>query len=269
MPNLSARFVDCKKSKRKILSLFLTAGFPELQSTVPLIIEMANSGADVIELGLPFSDPVADGPVIQHSSEVALRNGMSINKAFEIVEEARKDTDVPLVMMGYANPVYSYGLERFFDRCASAHVEGTIIADLPIEESVEYRRCAIERSVSTIFLAAPTTSNDRLKKLDQVSTGFLYCVSVTGVTGERTDLAGQASDFLHRVRQCVTINPVLVGFGLATTHDARRVAALSDGIVIGSSFIKLLAESTNGRLLSATSRFVTTMRTTLDTPEEP
>lgn len=267
MNNLTHRLMECRSSKRKILSLFLTAGFPDIGSTVPLIVQIANAGADVIELGLPFSDPVADGPVIQQSSETALRNGISLDKIFNMVREARRETDVPLVFMGYANTMYAYGTEKFLDHCALAKVEGTIIADLPFEESEEYRRGAEERAIATIFLAAPTTSDDRLKTLDRISTGFLYCVSVTGVTGERTGLAGQTTQFLQRVHQCVRRNPVLVGFGIASPEDARSISSLSDGVVIGSTFIKLLSTSTNGRLLSNASDFVRKMRTALDSPE--
>lgn len=253
-----------KLGNRKALSLFVTAGYPTIESTVPLVVALANAGADVIELGVPFSDPIADGPTIQVSSEIALRNGVTLQKTLELAKKIRKQSDVPLVLMGYANPVYAYGLEKFLATCSNIGIDGTIIADLPLEESEEYRTFASKHNIATIFLAAPTTSNERLTELDNASTGFLYCVSVTGVTGERQELAKQSEEFLQRARAVVKKNPLLVGFGIATPDDARNVAKLSDGIIIGSALIKLIQNSSQDHFIEKAEEFVKLIRKALD-----
>ena len=256
-----------KQNNRKALSLFVTAGFPTVENTVPLVIALANTGADIIELGIPFSDPIADGPTIQLSSEVALRNGVSLQTTLEMAKEIRGKSDVPLVLMGYANPIYAYGLNKFLSICQEIGVDGIIIADLPLEESEEYRRIAKQHSIATIFLASPTTSPERLVQLDQASTGFLYCVSITGVTGERQALASQAESFLKQARSCVKNNPILVGFGIATPEDAKRVASLSDGVIIGSALIKLIQNSSQNHMIEDATEFVKSIRKALDEKE--
>jgi tryptophan synthase alpha chain len=254
-----------KTKDRKALSLFVTAGYPTIESTVPLVVAIANAGADIIELGIPFSDPIADGPTIQASSEIALRNGVTLKKVFEMAKEIRKQTSVPLVLMGYSNPIYAYGIENFFKMCSGIGIDGTIIPDIPLEESEAYRTFAQKNDIATIFLAAPTTSNERLAELDNASTGFLYCVSVTGVTGERQGLAKQSEEFLQRARKVVKKNPLLVGFGISTPDDACNVARLSDGVIIGSALIKLMQNSPQNHLIENVTEFVKSMRKALDT----
>lgn len=246
------------------MSLFVTAGYPTADTTIPLVVELAKSGADFIEIGIPFSDPVADGPTIQHSSEIALRNGTTLQSTLAMAKGIRGQSDVPLILMGYANPVLAYGMEKFLDSCRSVGVDGSIIADLPLEESQEYRSLAIERNISTIFLAAPTTSNERLEKLDIASGGFLYCISVTGVTGERTGLAANAVEFLHRAKEHVTSNPIMAGFGISTSDDAVLQAKECDGIIIGSAFIKILGKSGSDDIIKNASDFVRKVRFVLD-----
>lgn len=249
---------------RKLLSFYLTAGYPSPASTVPLILAIAEAGGDFIELGIPFSDPVADGPVIQHSSEVALRNGVTIDTIFDMIAEVRKTSAIPILLMGYCNPLYSYGMEVFFARCRSAHVEGTIIADLPLEESAKYQRLAGQNDVATVFLAAPTTPDLRLRQLDEASSGFLYCVSITGITGERTGLTNQTTEFLTRVRTHTRNNPLLVGFGISTPADACAMAAISDGVIIGSAFITTLRQSSPASMMENATTFVRSFRLALD-----
>jgi tryptophan synthase alpha chain len=253
-----------RRNKRKILSFFVTAGYPHQDDTVPLVVEMAKAGADLIELGIPFSDPIADGPTIQLSSDTALRNGITLHKTLEMAQEIRKQSSVPLVLMGYANPIFSFGLQRFINKCAEIGVEGTIIPDLPLEESNEYREFAAHADVAAIFLAAPTTSDDRLEELDTISTGFLYCVSITGVTGERNGLPDQSEEFLTRARGCVKNNPLLVGFGIATAEDARRVSHLSDGVIIGSALISAIGKSNKNHVIERAVQFVKPFRDALD-----
>jgi tryptophan synthase alpha chain len=252
-----------KQNKRKALSLFITAGYPKLETTVPFVVALADAGADLIELGIPFSDPVADGPTIQHSSDIALRNGMTLQKTFEMAKEIRRQREIPIILMGYANPIFIFGLDNFMKACASIGIDGTIIADLPPEESHDYRISARLHDIAAIFLATPTTSNERLKELGTLSDGFLYCVSVTGVTGTRQGVAEEALTFLRRAREQVVRNPLLVGFGISSPEDARHVAPYSDGIIIGSALMKLISDSSAGSIESAI-EFVRSMRKALD-----
>jgi tryptophan synthase alpha chain len=260
---LQNRFEELRREGRKALSLFVTAGYPSIRDTVPLVLGLAEAGADLIELGIPFSDPVADGPTIQRSSEVALSNGVTLRKTLELARRIRARSDVPLILMGYANPIYAYGLTKFLAECSDIGIDGTIIADLPPEESELYVRTAKEKSLASIFLAAPTTSPARLARLDEISTGFLYCVSITGVTGARRQIAGRAREFLQRARATVKKNPLLVGFGISTPEDARRIAGLSDGVVVGSALIKALGNG-SGKALDRARRFTRQLRRALD-----
>ncbi|MBI1747580.1 MAG: tryptophan synthase subunit alpha [Acidobacteria bacterium] len=264
MNRLVARLSALRAERRKALSLFVTAGYSIAEETVPLVIELVTSGADVIELGIPFSDPIADGPTIQASSEVALRNGITLERTLEMVKQIRERCDIPLVLMGYANPIFKFGLAEFLDACKHVGADGTIIADLPLEESDEYRMHATKRDIASIFLVAPTTTDERLEQIDRASTGFLYCISVTGVTGGRKALAAQAESFLIRARKHVKSNPLLAGFGIATPNDARRVAMHCDGIIIGSALIELLGLPHNSHRLEQASAFVRAIRTALD-----
>ena len=252
-----------RRDGRKTLSIFVTAGYPSMGATVPLTIALKKAGADLIELGLPFSDPIADGPTIQKSSEIALRNGVTIKKTLSIAGEIRRHSDVPLVLMGYANPIFSFGMERFLSASREVGVDGTIIADLPLEESEDYRRLASRFGISTIFLATPTTPDERLVQLDDCSTGFLYCVSVSGVTGERPGLENQTLTFLKRTKALVKKNPLLVGFGIATPEDARQISMFSDGVIIGSALIKMLNSTPDDHIAECACDFVRSMRIAL------
>jgi len=264
MMNLSQRLESLQQERRKALSLFITAGYPTMESTVPLAIALARAGADVIELGIPFSDPIADGPTIQMSSEAALRNGMTLEKTFSMAQAIRRETDVPLVLMGYANPVYAFGLVKFLGRCKDTGIDGTIIADLPLEESTEYRQLAQTKDLATIFLASPTTPRERLILLDHISTGFLYYISITGVTGERQSLPTGAESFLQEARAAVKRNPLLVGFGITTPADAKRIAAFSDGVIVGSALIKILHNAEADHRVEHAVQFVQSLRNALD-----
>lgn len=261
---ISKTLARLRQEKRKALSLYVTAGFPTIEDTVPLVLALAGAGADLVELGIPFSDPIADGPTIQRSSEAALRNGVTLEGTLGFVKKIRERSDLPVVLMGYANPVYAYGLEKFMAKCAENGVDGTIIADLPLEESERYVKAGGELNISTIFLAAPTTPPARLARLDGISTGFLYCISITGVTGERHALAREAEGFLQQARASVRNNPLLVGFGISTPEDARRIAGMSDGVIIGSALIRTLADGPGDHGVERACEFVRSMRRALD-----
>ncbi len=234
-----------KKKDDKILSLFLTAGYPHPDETVGLMRVLANSGADMIELGMPYSDPLADGPTIQYASNVALEQGIRMKRIFEMVSEFRKHSDIPVILMGYLNPVMHYDAEAFCRDAADAGVDGLILPDLPPEDAHLVRDHAIKNGLDMVFLVAPNTNEKRLEKIDQLSTGFVYCVSVTGVTGARSgeEVAASVGRFIKRVRAHVTNNPVLIGFGIKNHEDALRIAADADGFIVGSALIDCIRQA--------------------------
>lgn len=226
------------------MSLFLTAGYPDLESTVDLILGFEENGVDLIELGMPFSDPLADGPTIQYSSNVAIENGITMKKILQIVEQVREQSQIPIILMGYINPVLRYGVEQFCSDAAAAGVDGLIIPDIPIEESGIIENEAENHGLPIIYLVAPNTSNQRMRKIDERSQGFVYCVSVTGVTGAREgeEVAQSVRRFIDRVKKNVTQNPKMVGFGIKSHEDAQQIAEDMDGFIVGSALIDTIRE---------------------------
>lgn len=233
-----------KGDNSKIASLFITAGYPDLDSTVDLIVGLAESGADMIELGIPFSDPLADGPTIQQANNVALENGVTMEKILAYVAEARQYTPVPIVLMGYLNPILKYGVEGFCRRAEKAGVDGLIIPDLPPDESNLLGKKAMARHLKIIYLIAPNTTDKRMKLIDNKSQGFVYCVSVTGVTGAREEgqVEKSVDQFIGRVQTNITQNPILVGFGIKSHEEAQKVSAKADGFIVGSALINTIKE---------------------------
>ncbi len=223
----------------KIMSLFLTAGFPEPAATVELVRKLESSGADILELGMPFSDPLADGPTIQYASKVALDQGVNLDAIFGMVREIRRESEIPIVLMGYINPVLRYGLEAFFLKASESGVDGIIIPDVPPGEMPELDGLCQQHNIDPIYLVAPNTSDERMREVDQASSGFVYCVSVAGVTGARSgdEVSRSVAKFIDRVRKNVTRNPVLVGFGIRSHADALAVSARADGFIVGSALI--------------------------------
>ena len=262
--NLARHLSALKSRKRKILSVFLTCGYPSVEVTVPLIKAMADAGADMIEIGIPFSDPISDGPVIQESSQAALSQGVTLATVFDVADKARQLVRIPLLAMGYANPTLSYGMQRFVVSCREHGICGIIIPDLPLEEAEEYRRHAASHSIASVFLAAPTTSNERLQLLDKASEGFLYCVSITGVTGSRSSGSNQRDMFLRRARENVHRNILLAGFGISTPEDAAHTASLCDGVIIGSALVRILQNSSKNDIIERAAQFVVSIRASLD-----
>ncbi|MEX0720650.1 MAG: tryptophan synthase subunit alpha [Balneolaceae bacterium] len=234
-----------KSADSKLMSLFITAGFPDLESTVDLILGFEKNGADIIELGMPFSDPLADGPTIQYSSDIAINNGITIVKIFEMVKEVRKKSGIPIILMGYMNPILRFGVDKFCQQAKAAGVDGLIIPDIPIEEGGMIGEKAKTSNLSLIYLVAPNTSDERMKLADEKSTGFVYCVSVTGVTGAREgeEVSKSVSRFISRVKQNITQNPVMVGFGIKTHKDAIDVTSIADGFIVGSALINNIKEN--------------------------
>ena len=241
---IDARFARLRADGGTALVPFLTAGDPDLETTERLVIEMANAGADVIEIGVPFSDPTAEGPTIQRSSGRALASGTSLRAILMMVEKLRAKIDAPLVLMGYANPVHAMGADAFAQACAEVGVDGIIFPDLTPEDGKAYLDPCRERDVHPILLAAPTTRPDRLKMLVEETRGFLYYVSLQGVTGARTELA-QGIEEKVRAAQALGDKPVCVGFGVSNAEQAKSIAAYADGVVIGSAIVDLI-ETANG-----------------------
>lgn len=232
-----------KKKKSKILNLYCTAGYPELNSTLTVMKSLQEWGADIIELGMPYSDPLADGPVIQHSSSIALANGMTIKKLFEQLKDFRNEISIPVVLMGYMNPVLQYGFENFCSDAASVGIDGLILPDLPeYEFESEFGEIIRKYDLDFIFLVTPETSGERIKKLDQLSSGFLYAVSSSSTTGGNKsgeDLHG----YLQKLKEMKLENPILVGFGIKDKASFDAVCQLADGAIIGSAYIKALENS--------------------------
>ncbi|MDR9419033.1 tryptophan synthase subunit alpha [Gracilimonas sp.] len=233
-----------KKDDEKLMSLFITAGYPDLDSTVDLILGFEKNGADLIELGMPFSDPLADGPTIQQSSDVAIKNGITMNKIFEMVKEVRKQSEIPIILMGYMNPVLRYGVKKFTQKASEFGVDGLIIPDIPLEEDGIIKEQAAAQNLDVIHLVAPNTAEERMKLADENSQGFVYCVSVTGVTGARDgdEVSKSVARFIERVRTNITKNPVMVGFGIKTHKDAKDIASNADGFIVGSALIDTIKQ---------------------------
>jgi len=223
----------------KLMSLFLTAGYPDLESTPELVAGFAEHGADMIELGMPFSDPLADGPTIQRSSERAIQNGANIAGIIEIVKKIREKSEIPIILMGYLNPVLKYGVEKFCREAAEAGTDGLIIPDVPVGQFDILQNEARKHDLSLIYLVAPNTPDERMREIDSHSQGFVYCVSVTGVTGARQgdEVANSVKRFINRVNKNITKNPTMIGFGIKTYQDAQKIAAKAEGFIVGSALI--------------------------------
>ena len=236
------KLFELKRSK--VLNVYCTAGYPQLDSTLQVMKALQENGVHLIELGMPYSDPLADGPVIQHSSSIALANGMTIKKLFEQLKDFRKEISVPVILMGYMNPVLQYGFEKFCADAAAAGIDGLILPDLPeYEFETEYGVIINKHGLDFIFLVTPETSEERIKKLDELSTGFLYAVSSSSTTGSDKNMT-DVNPYLQRLKSYGLKNPVLVGFGIKDKATFETACANANGAIIGSAFIKAL-ENTN------------------------
>ena len=237
------------------LIAYVTCGDPDLATTREVILAAINAGASVIELGVPFSDPLADGPVIQRASERALKKGTSLQDVLTLASEIREQSQsVGLVIFSYLNPILRMGLAKFCQVARLAGIDGTLITDLPVEESSEYLREARKNDLATIFLAAPTSTDQRLKLIAQVSTGFIYAVSRTGVTGARPQMSGDAQTLVKRIRRFTKL-PIAVGFGISTPAQFAAVGKYAEGAVVGSAIVQLI-ERNPGREAAAVAEFV-------------
>jgi len=240
MNRIDLLFKRLKRERKKALIPFITAGDPDLATTRDLVFTLEECGAHIIELGVPFSDPLADGPVIQAASLRALRQGIDLKRILALVEEVRQRTDIPLILMTYYNPVYRFGLEEAACQASKAGVDGFIIPDLPPEEAGEWRESARANNLDAIFLVAPNTPLSRARFIASKTSGFLYAVSVTGITGKRKGIPEGLTDYLRMLRG-VTDKPIAVGFGISSPSLVKDIRPLSDGVIVGSALVDLLA----------------------------
>ena len=237
MTRIEKRFAQLKAEQRKAFIPYITAGDPTLDVTLELVLCLERAGADVIELGVAFSDPIADGPVIQRASERALQNGVNLPDVLKLGEKIRGKSEIPLVLFSYFNPLFSYGLDKLARDAAKAGFDGVLASDLTVEESQAFIRAMTEAGLNTAFLVAPTSSPERMQKIAETSSGFLYAVSRTGVTGEQQELAPDLKAFLHTLRS-YTKSPIAVGFGISHPEHVRAVWQEADAAVVGSSIVK-------------------------------
>ncbi|MBV9987822.1 MAG: tryptophan synthase subunit alpha [Chitinophagaceae bacterium] len=245
-----------KKKAANVLNVYCTAGYPQLNSTVVVMQALQDSGADLIELGMPYSDPLADGPVIQASGSKALENGMTIAVLFEQLQTFRKNITVPVILMGYMNPVLQFGFEKFCATAATLGIDGLILPDLPeFEFETEYGAVIRKYGLDFIFLVTPETSEERIKKLDALSTGFLYAVSSSATTGKDKDF-NAVEQYLQRLQQMQLKNPVLVGFGIKDKQTFAAACRHANGAIIGTAFIKALDGTTNETIGQRTKEFI-------------
>ncbi|MEK6680488.1 MAG: tryptophan synthase subunit alpha [Nitrospirota bacterium] len=249
-------FKRLKEKNQKALIPFITAGDPDLDKTGELVMAMEKAGADIIELGVPFSDPIADGPIIQRASYRALKGGVSLRKILGLVKDLRRETSVPIVLMTYYNPVFKYGLSEFVKDAVGAAVDGIIVPDLPPEEGRGIIEEGMKAGLDTIFLIAPTSTRERIKMISALSRGFIYYVSLTGVTGARESLPTEVEESVKRIKKA-TDKPIAVGFGISTAEQAKRIASFADGVIIGSAIVGLIERNTgNPDLVRIVSDFV-------------
>ena len=231
-----------RNKDKNILSIYFTAGYPNLNDTKTIILELEKNGADLIEIGIPFSDPVADGVVIQHSSEIALKNGMTIKLLFEQLKDIRKSVSIPLILMGYLNPVMQFGIENFCKICRETGIDGTIIPDLPLEiYEAEYKKFFEENSLSNIFLITPQTADERIRKIDSLTSGFIYMVSSSSTTGVKGSPGQEQIKYFNHIQNLNLNSKRLIGFGISDKITFERASGYANGAIIGSAFIKALA----------------------------
>lgn len=242
MNRIEKKFKELKSGKRKAFIGFITAGDPSLKATEELAVAFEKVGVDIVELGVPFSDPLADGPIIQASYERSLKNGTTLLKILETVSAIRKRSSIPIALMASYNPIFHFGEEKFIEKAKRAGVDGVIIPDLPPEEAHALIKAAKKHQVATIFFLSPTTTKERVKKIASASTGFIYYISLTGVTGLRQNLSLDISKQIKQAKR-ITSKPICVGFGVSTQTQVRDVVRVSDGVIVGSAIVAEIFEN--------------------------
>ncbi len=239
MNRIDYKFSQLRENGRKALIPYIMAGDPSLERTKKYVLDLESAGADIIELGVPFSDPLADGPTIQQAAERSLNKGTTLRKVLNLVKEIRKESHIPLILMTYFNPVFKFGIESFVKDAVRKGVDGVIIPDLIPDEAGDFVKLAKQHGLNTIFLLAPTSTEDRINIVSQVSSGFIYYVSITGITGSKLTTGKLMKDTLKEIQKRAQ-QPVSVGFGISNAREAKEVAKLADGVIIGSAIVKLI-----------------------------
>lgn len=247
-----------ESKKDNLLSIYFTAGYPELNTTVAIAEALEKAGVDFLEVGFPYSDPVADGPAVQHSSEKALENGMNLNQLFEELKDLRKRVSIPILLMGYVNPMVQYGIERFCKKAAEVGVDGVIVPDLPMYEyEMLYAKYFKDSGLSNIFLVTPQTSEERIRKIDTLSNSFIYLLSSSSITGKDLKLSNSIEDYYKRVKAMQLKNPTIIGFGITNNETFTKACEYAQGAIVGSAFVRFLA---NGDYLEKITEFVKGIR---------
>ncbi|MTI65296.1 MAG: tryptophan synthase subunit alpha [Firmicutes bacterium] len=242
---ITEKFNKLKKENKKALIPYITSGDPDLDTTVNLVLELERAGADIVELGISYSDPIGDGPVIQRSTQRALELGTNIDKIFPMVSKTRANTDIPLVFLVYYNAIFVYGIKKFLDRCKEVGIDGLIIPDLALEERKELNEMMNEYPIDLISLVAPTSEN-RIKEIVENAKGFVYCISSKGVTGVRDQFEEDISSFMDKIKKYTDI-PLAIGFGISDENAIKKLKGLSDGLIVGSAIIKKIEEGIDDR----------------------
>ena len=242
MIRVKNKFKELKQKKQKAFGVFLTAGYPSLKYSKDIFKKILDAEVDFIEIGLPFSDPMADGPLIQYSSQIAIEQNTSVEECFKLVKEIRKiNNDIPIILMGYYNPIHYYGNLKFVKKAVLSGIDGLIIVDLPMEEDEEFHNLSCKNNLPLIRLVTPTTDEERLKKILKNAYGFVYYVSVTGITGTKSASVNDVKNKIKVIKK-ITNLPVIAGFGIKNSVDAKKMSSISDGIVIGSSLVNKIEE---------------------------
>lgn len=260
MNRLEKKFKDLGRLKKKAFIAFITAGYPNLLTTKKLVLALSELDVDIIELGVPFSDPMADGPVIQEASQVALKNKVNLKRILDLVRQLRKKTEIPITLMTYYNPIFCFGESKFVKAAVRCGVDGVIIPDLPPEEANSLRRLANEKHLDIICFISPTTSRTRIKYIASISKGFIYYVSLTGVTGIRQRLPADLIAHVKVIRE-ITAKPVCVGFGISRPEQVKQIYKIADGVIIGSAIVREIKENIGKKdLIKRVSSFITRLK---------
>lgn len=260
---ITKKFIELREKNEKALITYVTSGDPDLDTTYNLVFEKERAGADIIELGIPYSDPLADGPVIQRASERALKSGTNIDSVFQLVKRIREKTEIPLVFLVYFNAVYRFGMERFLENCREYGIDGLIIPDLPMEERKEINELMKDYPVDLIPLVAPT-SEDRIKEVVSEGNGFVYCISSNGVTGTRSEFQVDLEEFMNKIKKYTTL-PLAIGFGISDEETVRNLKGICDGVIVGSAIIKKIEEGIKeGNIENRVFEFVNNLHKSLE-----
>ena len=264
MSRIKNKFLELKQKNEKALIAYIMVGYPNEKSTISAINGLIKGGVDIIELGFPFSDPIADGPVIQNASNISLNKGTKLDKFFQIIKKIRKKTDIPLVLMTYTNILYRKGYEKFMLKAKNVGIDGFILPDMSIEESKNYVAAARKNKLDTIFLISPNTSTERIKKILKVTSGFLYLVSIYGTTGMQTKIQKYTIDAIKKTKRVVNKKkPIGIGFGVNTPQDAKKFLSLGvDAVIVGSAFLRLLEKTPAKKIESKITNFTRSLKNT-------